>query len=373
MRSPLFLAVWLGFLLAVGGCGTSPSEPAAFDGAAGDATANDAAAGDAAAGDAAAGDAATQDDGAGDTTVGAAGGPGSWADGGATPRTTIRVMSFNVLCSFCVFPDYDPWTERVPHLQRVIADHNVDLLGLQELTFAWDDKDEVADMIAGLQGFAALYYQSPKGEGALPAYPDATIYYRKSRFELVKNGYFWLSPTPDTAFSSGFAAKGSLPRIVAWAALKDLHRGGREVLFLSTHFDNNSPSQEKSAPLLVERIALLRVSSAGAPNALRELVGVGDFNATPSSAAYKSLTAKHGAAAPLIDSQTLATTIERIGAPADQAAWQVADGIDHIFVTASATGALPTVLRWAVDLRRFGAKDRFPSDHWPVLAEVQLP
>ena len=323
MRSPLFYAFVVSLLLSLGGCDASPSEAAVSD--------------------------------------------------GATPRTTIRVMSFNVLCSFCVFPEYDTWTERVPHLQSVIAEHNVDLLGLQELMFVWDDKDEVALMIAGLPGFAALYYQSPEGEGALPAYADATIYYRKSRFELVKNGYFWLSPTPDVAFSSGFAAKGSLPRIVAWAALRDLHRGGREVLFLSTHFDNNSPSQEKSAPLFVQRIAQLRVSSAGAPNALRDLVGVGDFNATPSSAAYKSLVGQHSTSAQLVDSQSLAASIERIGAPADQTAWQVADGIDHIFVTADAKGALPDVLRWAVDLRRFGAKNRFPSDHWPVLAELQFP
>lgn len=38
-------------------------------------------------------------------------------------RTDLRVMSFNVLCSFCGKDEHDPWADRVPHLQRLIAQH----------------------------------------------------------------------------------------------------------------------------------------------------------------------------------------------------------------------------------------------------------
>lgn len=319
-------------------------------------------------------DASTQTD-AGPQQDGAGGGGGdvALADSYEQTRTTIRALTFNVLCSFCVFKTYDKWPDRVPYLQQVIAEHNADLLGLQELMFVWDGKDEVGDMVAKLPGFAALYYSSPKDEGPLPAYADATIYYRKSRFKLVDHGFFWLSPTPDEPYSSGFAAKGSLPRIVAWAALRDLRRQGREVLFVNTHFDNSSPSQAKSAPLFVQRLTALRTSTAGAINPLRDVVAMGDFNSTPSTDAYASLIAPSGGIAPLIDSQNLAPNIEKIGEQSDQDDWRVEDGIDHIFVAQTPEGVTPTVTRWAVDLRRFGPNDFFPSDHWPVLTEVQYP
>ena len=306
-------------------------------------------------------------------TDGAAASDSGTTDAQEQARTSLRAVTFNVLCSFCVFKAYDKWPERVPYLQQIIAEHNADLLGLQELMFVWDDKDEVGDMVAKLPGFAALYYISPKDEGPLPAYADATIYYRKSRFTLVDSGFFWLSPTPDKPYSSGFSAKGSLPRIVAWAALKDVRRKGREVLFVNTHFDNSSPSQAKSAPLFVERLATLRKSSAGAPNPLRDVVAMGDFNSTPSTVAYKTLITPFGGIAPLIDSQVLAAQIEKIGTEEDQSDWLVKDGIDHIFVVQTPEGVTPTVKRWAVDLRRFGPNNFFPSDHWPVLTEVQYP
>ncbi|MCO4763943.1 MAG: endonuclease/exonuclease/phosphatase family protein [Myxococcales bacterium] len=281
--------------------------------------------------------------------------------GSAATDGTLRVMTFNVLCSFCVFPEFDPWAKRLPHLQSIISEHDPDLIGLQELTFAWDDKDEPGDMVSpNPDEYATVFYVSPKGEGALPAYPDATIYYRKNRFSLVNKGFFWLSPKPEEPFSSGFAKNGSLPRIVAWVVLTDTQRPGKEVLFVNTHFDNNTPSQEMSAPLLLSQLADFAKASA----APRDIIVVGDFNAAPGSPAYTKLEAG------LSNSADLATKIERMEASPGQEAWQVSEAIDHIFVSKGANGKLPEVRRWVVDLRRFGDKDRFPSDHFPVVADL---
>src|SRR6185503_12180699 len=71
------------------------------------------------------------------------------------------------------------------------------------------------------------------------------------------------------------------PRLVVWARLRD-KVADRELYFASTHFDNNSPSQQLSAPLVQERTA---------PFAGREpVIFVGDFNSRPNSTAYGILT-----------------------------------------------------------------------------------
>src|ERR1041384_796995 len=93
-------------------------------------------------------------------------------------------------------------------------------------------------------------------------------------------GFYWLSAKPDEPYSVGFAAP-QLPRLVTWARLHALDEDF-DVLFATTHFDNNSPSQEMSAPLVLERTAAL---ASELP-----VIMVGDFNSQPTDLAYTILT-----------------------------------------------------------------------------------
>ncbi len=350
-RTAALLAAW-----TLWGCSASPSTPA--DGASPNAANTDTESTDAANTDTASTDVIDTDDGAADTAH----------DATQEPHTELRVATYNVLCSFCVFPDYDPWDARVPFLQQQIAELDADLLGLQELFWAQDDKDEVTLLMAKHPVYATHYYVSPEGEGPLPAYPDATIYYRKARFELLGKGFYWLSPTPEVPFSSGFAKKGSLSRLVAWVHLKDLWRPGREVLFANTHVDNNSPSQELSAPLIVARTE----AEAGLQaNPKRDVIVVGDFNSKPDSPAFAGFTAPRPGGFRLVDTFSLVDQPKRLQAKPEPS-WSPQIRIDHIFVglpgapTQLTAPAKPVARDWTVDLRRFGDHDRFPSDHWPV-------
>ena len=264
------------------------------------------------------------------------------------PPVAFRVMSFNVLCSFCGLDAYDSWDERLVDFQDIFARHEPDLLGLQELSFA----AEVDQLLAVLpDAYAPVFFHAAE---SVFTYPDATVFYRTSRFELVSSGFYWLSPTPDVPSSIGFAEP-QLPRLVAFTELRD-KASRRSLYFATTHFDNNAPSQELSAPLAVERTEpwLDRMPA----------VLLGDFNSTPSAAAYATLTAAFD------DAQALADEWHVDSNQSPAPAYDLGERIDHVFLGAAAGKDEWQVTSWAADLSVYGALDRYPSDHWPIVAEL---
>lgn len=277
-------------------------------------------------------------------------------DAGPSGPQPLTVMTFNVLCSFCD-PDaaYDPWVDRLDAFADIFARHDPDLLGLQELAFP----EEVAEIEALLPGFLALWYDTPHPNDVLDGYPDALLMVRESRFEVLEQGSYWLSPTPDEPWTTGFADQ-QLWRLLVWAKLEE-RESGRVLFVASTHFDNNAPSQDESAPLMVER-AQAWMSEA-------PFIALGDYNCRPGDTAYAALLAAGSAGHALEDAYELAES-PRLGTNQEAPApWDPEGRIDHIL--AGPAGAF-TALDWVVDLSVYGPKDRFPSDHWPVVATLAL-
>lgn len=264
----------------------------------------------------------------------------------------LSVMTFNVLCSICGGAEYDPWDERLAYFADIFARHDPDLIGLQELT---PIQGEVDAVLAQAPGHAAIFY-APE-EGGLP-YPDATIFYKIERFTPIESGEYWLSPTPDDPNSTGFASP-QLPRLVVWARLRD-HADDSELYFASTHFDNNAPSQDLSAPLVLERTA---------PYVDRPVILVGDFNSQPADPAYQTLTGDDAHGFHFDDAFDLAAEwrVEtNVEPPPD---YDLDARIDHLFVTGS--GFPWTVAEWIADLTVYGPNDRYPSDHFAIAARLE--
>lgn len=271
----------------------------------------------------------------------------------APPRFTV--LTFNVLCSFCDTANYDPWADRLDAFDDVLARHAPDLFGLQEL-FTAAQVQEVADRVPG---YGRVYFHDPAGQ-RLVDYPDATLFYRESLFELVESGAYWLSDTPDTAWSFGWA-NAQFWRLVAWARLR--HKpSGRELYAATVHVDNNHPNQDRSAPLLLARTA--------APAATLPVILMGDFNSDPSTSAYATLVGGvDGQGFKLQDAWSLAAQRELLHNQSSTPAYAPEERIDHVFLG----GPSPwKVERWRVDLYRYGAQQRYPSDHFAISALLSL-
>ncbi len=272
-----------------------------------------------------------------------------------TEPTELTVMTYNVLCSFCDRSNYDPWEERLNYHRDIIERYSPDLIGTQEISKA----EEVAEIAFLNPEYEFIYYAERGGEKPR-AYPDATMAYRKDRFELIERGTYWLSSTPDEPWSKGWA-KVQFWRLVEWAHLKQ-KSDGREFYFSNTHFDNNTPNQEKSAPLLLERVA---------PWAEKmPCIVVGDFNSKPDSKAYKTLSEgrdgqgfKLSNAFDLIHEWKMKTN--QMPAPE----YLPPNRIDHIWLAGKADF---TVLEWTVDLYVYGAQKRYPSDHKAIIAKIRF-
>ena len=266
--------------------------------------------------------------------------------GGPKGPPAFKVLTFNVLCSFCDTANFDPWNERVPDIADIVRRHDPDVFGLQELFTV----EEVKQIQTAIPGYGAIYFHDP-ARGYLVDYPDATVFYRESVFDVRESGQYWLSSTPDTPWTFGWA-NGQFWRLVSWARL--LHKpSGREVYFATTHVDNNHPNQDQSAAVIVART----------PKDLPAVL-VGDFNSKPDTTAYAALTT--GA---FSDAYPLAAAREILHNQSMEPAYDADQRIDHVFLSGPAKWQ---VSRWRVDLYRYGTQQRYPSDHFAISAWLSL-
>jgi endonuclease/exonuclease/phosphatase family metal-dependent hydrolase len=266
----------------------------------------------------------------------------------------VRVMTFNIRYNNPK-DGKNAWPHRKEKVASMIRLHRADLAGLQEVQL--DQLQELQRLLpewswAGVRGRAGT------GEGD----EHVPILYRTNRFELVDQGVFWLSETPEVQASKGWDA--AMTRICVWAKLRD-RRTSKEFVLFNTHFDHvGEKARTESAKLIMAR----------GPTIAKDLpvLVIGDMNCLDRSPAYANFTGKQESdAAPaggfkLQDAlhATLrphhgpTSTFQGFGPlPPEQR-------IDYIFVTPGVK-----VLQHAVLTDKWNL-DRWPSDHLPVLAEV---
>jgi endonuclease/exonuclease/phosphatase family metal-dependent hydrolase len=286
----------------------------------------------------------------------------------------LRVMTYNVMCSFCTFQDHPEWVHawesRLPWLRDVITRHEPDLIGLQELqalTVPAGEPSEIEQLTLPQDLYGAVWYRKQPQDPIQADYPDAAVLYRKDRFTKLDEGFFWLGPTPDQGYGAGFANKATFPRLVAWALLHDT-AGARDLYVASTHFDNNSPNQELSAPLVLERLGPLA--------AQHPVVFVGDFNSKPDSLAYAILATGKGAQPGqpgqgfhFQNAFDLATKWAAVTNGDQPATYDPQQRIDHFWLA----GAPFQVAAWTVDLWTYGTPAQAPSDHDAMVTDLVWP
>lgn len=177
----------------------------------------------------------------------------------------------------------------------------------------------------------------------------SAIFFDTTRFVLLREATFWLSPTPFEP-SKGWDA--ALPRVCTYALLLD-RRSERPLWVFNTHFDHvGVEARAKSVELIIQRIQTLVPPDEPA-------ILMGDLNLEPDSPPIQLLSRQ------LLDTHRAARLL-RFGPEGtfngfsfDQPAER---RIDYIFIK-------PNMLR--VDkyaVLTDSKEQRYPSDHFPVLA-----
>jgi glycerophosphoryl diester phosphodiesterase/endonuclease/exonuclease/phosphatase family metal-dependent hydrolase len=184
----------------------------------------------------------------------------------------LRLMSYNI--RYATAPDADNrWENRRDHLLVTILNFSPDLIGTQETLAV--QRDFLRDRLIGFE-VHGVGRDDGKEEGEMMA-----IFYRKSRFEKLESGHFWLSETPDTTGSKSWDS--SLPRMVSWLKLKDLlDPEAKPILYLNTHFDHRGPKARlEGAKLIRQKLAELGKDC--------RLLLTGDFNCPEGSEPYRTI------------------------------------------------------------------------------------
>ncbi len=235
------------------------------------------------------------------------------------------------------------WKDRYRHLTDLIKFHEFEIFGVQEAF-----KEQLNDMSAQLPDFK--YIGVGRDDGADKG-EHSSIFYDTKRFEVSKSGTFWLSPTDTEKPNKGWDA--ALPRICTWGIFKD-KSNGKKFIFMNTHFDHVGIEARRESAKLI--LAKAKEFAKDLP-----LILTGDFNIDETNEAYFTL-AKSGVVQDVYDLAKI-----KYEPNSSFNAWgkniQEKARIDHIFITKPFT-----VRKYGILTDTYMGK--FPSDHFPVIAEL---
>lgn len=236
------------------------------------------------------------------------------------------------------------WADRKSYVGNLIRFHDFDLFGTQE-GFK-NQLDDIQQQVPEYERYGVGRDDgNAKGE-------HSAIFYKKDKFILLKSGDFWLSETPE---KPGYGWDARINRICSWVQLKE-KQSGKTFYCFNVHYDHQAMVARKESSKLL--LAKIKTIAGNQP-----VILTGDFNGNHNTEWYLSIA----------NSGSLKDTYREVKYPyVNNGTFQnfgrnlnANDIIDHIFITQHFS-----VKRWGVLTDSYNGK--FPSDHFPVLAEVRF-
>lgn len=248
----------------------------------------------------------------------------------------LKVITFNIKCGG---KDQFSIDHRAPLLKTVLDQYDGDIIGLQEATPKWM---EYIEKDYGEEYSIFNRYRSKNSPESPP------ILWRKSRFECLDKGYFWLSDTPDIE-SGGWDTWGH-NRICLWVQLFDKQEGTK-ITFFNTHYGFGEENQIKSSELILKHFKAMQVDCG---------ILVADFNMNKNCPAFKRLEQQ------LVDANAATVNDQRHTCHGYNRNRTTGLPIDICFVTPNTV--VPVTSKRMDDL----VNDEFPSDHYGVYTELEI-
>ena len=264
---------------------------------------------------------------------------------GATATVPLKVMTFNIRYAHTQPPDL--WPDRLPVMSEMIQRRRPDVIGTQEGLYP-----QLIDLQTSLPDYAWIGTgRDGDSKGEFMA-----VFYRKDRLQPLAYENYWLSDTPAIAGSRTWG--NNYPRMVTSVRFRDRVNGG-EFLFVNTHFDHEvQNSRDRSAAMIIDQLAATTKPGT-------QVILVGDFNAGIDNSVYAKLTGDGG----FTDSWVTAKMSDTLGT------FHGFKGIGAAKGTARIDWILsrPAVEVLSTEIVTDSRGTQFPSDHFPVVAELRLP
>jgi endonuclease/exonuclease/phosphatase family metal-dependent hydrolase len=260
----------------------------------------------------------------------------------ALGEMSVKALSFNIRHGAA---DDGPnsWPHRKSLVFDTIRSVEPDFCGLQEAL-----RFQIDEIRQAVPGYAE--YGVGRDDGKT-AGEYAAILFRQERWRVDRGATLWLSDTPHKPASAHWG--NTIPRVVTWAKFVE-RRDGREVFLFNTHFDHRSQeSRVRSAEFLNELIS----SEVGDS----PLIVMGDFNA---GEANPAITYLKRTVPKLVDTyRVVHPSVRDVGTFNGFSGDRLGEKIDYIF-------SRPATTVNAAEIHRTHQQSRYPSDHFPVSAEL---
>ena len=264
----------------------------------------------------------------------------------------------------------DGWEARSKELFDMVNYERWEIFGAQEVLH-----NQLQDMLNNLDNYD--YIGVGRNDGAKKG-EYAPIFYRKDRIRCLDKGWFWISETPDVAGSKGWDADQC--RICTWGRFEDKSTKWKFWLF-NVHLDHRGVVARREGARLI--LSKIKEMCGDEPYIL-----TGDFNVDQNNEIFDILTGSDM----LVDTYRSAKhrmapngTVNRF-----KADFGTESRIDHIFVSPQFKTHEYGILThnyWVPieiseeDKRAIEAgvedvvcfKAKMISDHYPVVARVELP
>jgi len=256
----------------------------------------------------------------------------------------ITVMSFNIRYDN-PSDGINSWDNRKELVIQTFHNNLPDIIGMQEVL-----EGQLAFLDQNLPGYNSLGVGRDDGKTGGEYVP---VFYKTDRFNLIDQGTFWLSPTPNVIGSVGWDA--ALTRICTWVRFSDTITG-LEFYFLNTHFDHvGKTARTESAKLILD---FIQKEIKGLP-----VILTGDFNFSPEEVPFGILTNKD-------------TGMHNICSPVDSSGMHY-KGTFNGFVNDKSSRRIDMVFckgMWearSYEVLKIKEGEMFISDHWPVIASLE--
>ena len=257
-------------------------------------------------------------------------------------ETPFTVITYNIRMN-TPSDGVNAWPLRKDKVAALLKFHQADIFNVQEAL-----PEQMDDLVSLFPDFDHVGVGRDDG---VRKGEHMAVFFRKTRFEKVNDGMFWLSETPD---KPGFGWDAVCNRTVTWIKLKDKITKKSFYVF-DTHFDHRGmKAREESAKLILKSIK--EINKENLP-----LILTGDLNLTKNSVPVQSILKE-------LNDAMDKTLIPHYGPEGTSGGFDVKvlpGKIDYIFINDKVT-----VLRHGNLSDSFGLF--YPSDHLPVLAEVKI-
>jgi endonuclease/exonuclease/phosphatase family metal-dependent hydrolase len=186
---------------------------------------------------------------------------------------TVTVMSYNIRMDTKA-DGVNQWGNRIEKVTDLIKKHNPDLFGVQEALH-----NQMMDLQNNLPDyqFVGVGRDDGKEKGEYSA-----IFYKKDKFEVLKQNTFWLSETPTIPGSKSWDA--AITRVVTFAVVKE-KSSGKSFIYANTHFDHIGKEARKNSANTIKHLLLDFMKDY---KEIPVLVS-GDFNSEPTAEPYLNM------------------------------------------------------------------------------------